>query len=44
MPIPQSSEKGNLYITMKVKIPDFSDNQLQQLEAFFAKAKTPKTN
>ena len=40
MPILESHEKGNLYITMKVKIPDFSDEELDQLEGFFKKMKT----
>lgn len=39
MPVLESSEKGNLYITMKVKIPEFSDNELNELEDFFNKMK-----
>lgn len=40
MPILESYEKGNLYITIKVKIPDFSDEELDQLEDFFKKMKS----
>lgn len=35
MPILDELEKGNLYVTFKVKIPDFSDAQLDELESFF---------
>ena len=31
MPIVGSQEKGNLYITMKVRIPDFTDNELVEI-------------
>ncbi len=39
MPILSNSEKGTLYVTMKVKIPDFSDDELGDLEDFFNKMK-----
>jgi hypothetical protein len=31
MPIMDSSEKGNLYITFKVRIPEFSVDELNTL-------------
>lgn len=31
MPILDSKERGNLYITYKVKIPEFSNEQLDEL-------------
>ena len=39
MPIMDSHGKGNLFVHFKVKIPDFSGEQLDQLEAFFQKMK-----
>ena len=36
MPLPGSSEKGNLYVKINVQIPDFNDNQLDELERFFS--------
>lgn len=37
MPMPGSPEKGNLYVTMKVRIPDFTDADLGKIEDFFNK-------
>ena len=37
MPFKESSEKGNLYVKLNVHIPNFSDEQLDQLEDFFKK-------
>lgn len=37
MPILNELEKGNLYVTFKVKIPDFSEEELDEMEAFFKK-------
>ena len=37
MPILDSNEKGNLYVTFKVTIPDFTDSELNELEDFFSK-------
>lgn len=37
MPILNELEKGNLYVTFKVKIPDFSEEELDEIEAFFKK-------
>ena len=31
MPRVGSLEKGNLYITMKVRIPEFTDNELVEI-------------
>lgn len=39
MPIVDSNERGNLYITFKVKIPEFESDELDELEAFFNKRK-----
>ena len=39
MPILDSDEKGKLYITFKVNIPSFSDDELNKLEDFFNKKK-----
>lgn len=39
MPMLNSNEKGNLYVTIKVIIPDFNDEELNQLEDFFGKRK-----
>ena len=35
MPIKDSSEKGNLYVLIKVHIPNFSDKELDELDDFF---------
>lgn len=37
MPILDSNERGNLYVTFKVIIPEFSDSELNELEDFFNK-------
>jgi DnaJ-class molecular chaperone len=37
MPILDSNEKGNLYVTFKVTIPNFTDSELNELEDFFSK-------
>jgi DnaJ-class molecular chaperone len=39
MPILDSTEKGNLYINFKVKIPEFTSDELSVLEEFFNKRK-----
>lgn len=39
MPILDSSEKGSLYINFKVKIPEFTSDELNVLEEFFNKRK-----
>lgn len=35
MPIIDSNEKGNLYVTFKVLIPQFDSNELDELQDFF---------
>jgi hypothetical protein len=35
MPISGSDQKGNLYVTFKVTIPEFTDKELNTLEDFF---------
>ena len=42
MPIKDSHEKGNLYVTLNVHIPNFSDSELDQLEDFFKKREQTK--
>lgn len=37
MPILNSEEKGKLYVTYRVTIPNFSDEELNHLEDFFNK-------
>jgi DnaJ-related protein SCJ1 len=37
MPILGSEEKGKLYVTLKVNIPNFSEEELLELETFFNK-------
>jgi DnaJ-related protein SCJ1 len=37
MPILGSEEKGKLYVTFKVNIPNFSSEELVELENFFNK-------
>ena len=37
MPIKNSNQKGNLYVKIHVKIPDYSASDLDELEQFFAK-------
>lgn len=37
MPIKDSQEKGNLYVKINVLIPDFNQQELTELEAFFNK-------
>lgn len=39
MPIKDSTEKGNMYIKINVHIPDFEDEELTELQAFFNKRK-----
>ena len=36
MPISGSDQKGNLYVTFKVTIPEFTDKELNTLEDFFS--------
>ncbi len=40
MPILDSNDKGNLYVTFKVNIPDFSDSELNELEGFFGRKRS----
>ena len=37
MPILDGNEIGNLYVTIKVIIPEFTDRELGELEGFFGK-------
>lgn len=37
MPLRESAEKGNLYVKINVYIPDYNDEELDELEQFFNK-------
>jgi len=37
MPVLDSNDKGKLYVTFKVNIPSFTDDELTELEDFFNK-------
>jgi DnaJ-class molecular chaperone len=37
MPLASSSDKGNLYVKINVLIPDFNEQQLDELEQFFSR-------
>ncbi len=39
MPILGQEDKGNLYVKINVRIPNFSNKELDELEEFFNKRK-----